>query len=89
MLAVKKKADILGSRLRFSRFCVVIAGAQIRYLAGADFEDLQLCSPLTYKDVYYLIWKLWCLAVQGLDAQGLGSTFKVCQVLFNNSYFTS
>ena len=25
--------------------------ARVRYPAGADFEDLQLCSPLTYKDV--------------------------------------
>ena len=47
----QKKADILGSRLRFSRFYVVIATAQVRYPAGADFEGLQLCSPLTYKDV--------------------------------------
>ena len=50
-LALKNKADILGSRLRFSQFYVVIAEARVRYPAGADFEDLQLCSLLTYKDV--------------------------------------
>ena len=50
-LAVKKKADILGSRLLFSRFYVVIAQARVRYPAGADFEGLQLCSPLTYGNV--------------------------------------
>ena len=48
-LAVKKKADILGSRLLFSRFYVVIAQARVRYPDGADFEGLQLCRPLVYK----------------------------------------
>ena len=48
-LAIKKKADILCSRLLFSRFYVAIAQARVRYPAGADFESLQLCSPLGYK----------------------------------------
>ena len=47
----QKKADILGSRLRLSRFYVVIPEARVQYPVGADFEGLQLCSPLTYKDV--------------------------------------
>ena len=47
----KKKAQILGLRLQFSRFYVVTSAARVRYPAGADFEGLQLCSPLSYKDV--------------------------------------
>ena len=39
---------ILGLRLGFLRFYVVIAGARLRYPAEADFEDLQLCSPLSW-----------------------------------------
>ena len=45
----QKKAEILGSRLHFSRFYVVIAAARVRYPAGPNFEGLQFCSPLTYK----------------------------------------
>ena len=47
----QKKAEILGSRLHFSRFYVVTATARVRYPAEADFEGLQFCSPLGYKDV--------------------------------------
>ena len=45
----KKKLTFF--ELRFSRFYVVIAEARVQYPAGADFEGLQLCSPLTHKEV--------------------------------------
>ena len=57
-LAVKKKADILGSRLLFSLFYAVIAQARVRYPAGAEFDGPQFCSPLRYKVMEYLIGKL-------------------------------
>ena len=38
----QKKADILGSRLRFLQFYVVIAKVRVRFPAGADFGGLQL-----------------------------------------------
>ena len=38
-------------KIHLSRFYVLIAEVRVRYPAGADFEGLQLCSPLTYKEV--------------------------------------
>ena len=49
----QKKAEILGSMLHFSRFYVVTSTAQVRYLARADFEGLQLSIPFSQKDIWY------------------------------------
>ena len=51
---VKRKKLTFWVRGYFLRFCIVIAGlqeARVRYPARAEFEDLQFCNPLSYKDL--------------------------------------
>ena len=81
-LAVKKKADILGSRLRFSRFYVVIAEARVRYPEGAVFGRGAALQPLELQRLIAPFWKPLTHTILGLEAQGRGSTFRVHQAYF-------
>ena len=47
--------------------------AQVRYSDGAYFEGPQLCSPLVYKNVWYLFGNLWCPLVMSQMAKDVAA----------------
>ena len=76
----QKKADILGSRLRFSRFCIVIAGPGFD-TGRAGFWGAAALKPLELRRLIATFWKPLTLTILGLEAQGHGSTFRVHHAL--------
>ena len=55
----------------------------------SNFDLWYFCSLLTYKDVQYLIWKIWLISAWRLEAKVTACIFNMIHLCSKHPYFIS